>query len=174
MPVDSLFDVAMGCIFKWEGGLSDHPKDPGGITKYGICLRSYPRLGRDGIIALTKDDAKEIYRKDYWPTVPEWLQDTHGATCIVLMDCAVNQGPSFARNAIQRACGAADDGIIGPETKRKALAVPDLELANSLCVQRALHYASLRTFDTFGKGWMNRLFDVHATATLYACYTVLK
>lgn len=168
MPVDFLFDDAMRCIFKWEGGLSDHPKDPGGITKYGICLRAYPNLGREGIINMTKDEAKEIYRKDYWPTVPEWLQDAHYATSIVLMDCAVNQGPGFARKALQRACGAADDGIIGPETQRKALAVPDLELANRLCVQRVLHYAGLSTFDTFGKGWMNRLFDVHTSAVLAA------
>lgn len=166
MTDDMLFDDAMRCIFKWEGCLSDHPKDPGGITKYGICLRYYPNLGREGIINLTKDEAKEIYRKDYWPTVPEWLQTAHYATSILLMDCAVNQGPGFARKALQRACGADDDGIIGPETKRKALAIPDLELADNLCVQRALHYASLSTFDTFGKGWMNRLFDVHTTAVL--------
>ena len=31
-------------ILAEEGGLSNHPDDPGGLTKYGISQRSYPTL----------------------------------------------------------------------------------------------------------------------------------
>lgn len=166
MTGNELFEASMKLIFRWEGGLSDHPEDPGGVTKYGICLRSYPELGRDGIVNLTKEQATDIYHKDYWPTVPDWMYSMHPATCILMMDAAVNQGPGFAKKALQRAVGAADDGIIGPDTKRKVLAFDDLTLAHNFSVQRAMHYGSLSTFKTFGKGWMNRLFSVHTYAIL--------
>ncbi|HHV62978.1 MAG TPA: hypothetical protein GXX51_10120 [Firmicutes bacterium] len=45
-----------------EGGLPEDPRDPGGITKFGISLRSYPSLGADGIRNLTHDQAIAIYR----------------------------------------------------------------------------------------------------------------
>ncbi|MFZ4792237.1 MAG: glycosyl hydrolase 108 family protein [Candidatus Competibacteraceae bacterium] len=32
-------------ILAEEGGLSNHPDDPGRLTKYGISQRSYPTLG---------------------------------------------------------------------------------------------------------------------------------
>lgn len=168
MTSNDLFDAAIELVFAWEGGLSDHPKDPGGVTKYGICLRSYPDLGREGIINLTKEQAKDIYRKDYWPTVPEWMHEAYPATCILMMDCAVNQGPGFAKKALQRAAGTDDDGIIGPDTKRKVLAFDDMQLCWQFSVQRAMHYTGLSTFSTFGKGWMNRLFSVHTYAVLAA------
>jgi lysozyme family protein len=48
-----------------EGGekVTDDPRDPGGLTKWGICQRSYPDLD---IRARPESDAREIYRRDYW------------------------------------------------------------------------------------------------------------
>ncbi|MBQ4566788.1 MAG: hypothetical protein IJA79_01515 [Desulfovibrio sp.] len=33
------FHLAHAFTARWEGGLSDHPADPGGLTKYGLSLR---------------------------------------------------------------------------------------------------------------------------------------
>ena len=57
------FDKAMEHIFKWEGGYVNDAKDPGGETKYGICKRSHPTVD---IKNLTKDQAKVIYKREYW------------------------------------------------------------------------------------------------------------
>lgn len=46
-----------------EGGCVNHPEDPGGETKFGITKRSYPHLN---IRDLTLDDARAIYRRDFW------------------------------------------------------------------------------------------------------------
>ncbi len=54
--VDDLID-------NWEGGFVDDPEDPGGMTKYGICARSYPAVD---IRNLTRDDAVAIYFRDFW------------------------------------------------------------------------------------------------------------
>jgi len=54
--VDDLID-------NWEGGYVDDPKDPGGETKYGISRAQYPKLD---IKDLTRDQAIDIYYRDYW------------------------------------------------------------------------------------------------------------
>ena len=56
-PLD--FTDAAALIIESEGGerITDDPRDPGGLTKYGISQRAYPRLDierltRDEVIAL--------------------------------------------------------------------------------------------------------------------------
>ncbi|MDQ3232263.1 MAG: hypothetical protein M3Q07_10615 [Pseudobdellovibrionaceae bacterium] len=46
------FQEAVRLILELEGGgrLVSHPDDPGGLTKYGISLRSHPELGAEGKI----------------------------------------------------------------------------------------------------------------------------
>ncbi|ETZ07377.1 hypothetical protein P618_200441 [Holospora obtusa F1] len=48
-----------------EGGYSDDPDDDGGETKFGISKRSYPHVDVD---ALTVEQAKNIYKRDFWDT----------------------------------------------------------------------------------------------------------
>ncbi len=45
-----------------EGGYVNHPKDPGGETKYGIAKRSHPE---EDIRSLTRKRAEEIYYDEY-------------------------------------------------------------------------------------------------------------
>ena len=58
-----LFDKAMNFVGLMEGGYVNDPIDKGGETKYGISKRSYPNLD---IKNLTKEQAREIYYKDFW------------------------------------------------------------------------------------------------------------
>lgn len=147
---------------RWEGGLVDHPSDPGGITNYGISIRAYPQLGREGILNMTHDEAAKIYYKDYWtPNIPDFLPES---ARILIFDSAVNQGSSFAKKCLQRAVRATPDGVIGPETRRKCAKVPERTLCMNIAVERALHYARLSIFKTFGKGWMRRLFSCYGVA----------
>ena len=63
-----LFEVAVDFILSVEGGLVDDPTDPGGLTKFGISQRAYPKLN---IRDLTADTAKALYT--------EFLQKTNQA-----------------------------------------------------------------------------------------------
>lgn len=45
--MDSDFTRAQSFTAQWEGGLSDHPADPGGITKYGVSLRWLRELAQE-------------------------------------------------------------------------------------------------------------------------------
>ncbi len=42
----AFFQKAHDFTARWEGGLSDHPADPGGLTKYGVSLRWVQNLAR--------------------------------------------------------------------------------------------------------------------------------
>src|SRR5215468_2796972 len=62
------FDLAVAKTLIREGGarFTDNPDDRGGATKYGISQRAYPN---EDIANLTEDQAKAIYKQDYWDRV---------------------------------------------------------------------------------------------------------
>ena len=152
------FHRCIELVLAEEGCLSNHPADPGGLTKYGISKRSYPTLD---IAALTLDDAKAIYRRDYWQVVhgdqlPSGLD-------LLLLDCAINQGPATAIKLLQRALRIRDDGLIGPQTLSAAeAAMPDV--LDAFAAERALRYELNPNEVTFGRGWYRRLLRMHRHA----------
>lgn len=129
----SFFDEAFNLILAFEGGYSNDKNDPGGETKYGISKAAHPDLD---IANLTIDQAKEIYRQEYWS--PLGLDGKPWATAIMKFDCAVNQGPTFAKS------------------------LPDNP--TDIAVARALKYARSSDFALYGRGWLNRLFTVFKDA----------
>ena len=57
------FDDIIEVVLEHEGGYVHDPKDLGGETNFGIAKRFYPDVD---IKNLTKEQAKQIYKKDYW------------------------------------------------------------------------------------------------------------
>lgn len=66
------FEKIIEFTLKWEGFLSDDKDDPGGLTKYGISQKHHPALN---IPELTLDEAKELYRKEYWEPIESGYDD---------------------------------------------------------------------------------------------------
>ena len=145
-------------ILAEEGGLSNHPHDPGGLTNYGISQRSYPQLD---IAALTLDDAKALYHRDYW-------QPLHGDSLpsgldLLMLDCAINQGVTTAIKLLQQALHIKDDGLLGPKTLTAAEhAMPGI--LDAFTAERALRYEFNRNEAVFGRGWYRRLLRIHRHA----------
>lgn len=134
-------------IIEREGGavVTDHPKDPGGLTKYGISQRAYPELK---IRHLTRADAIHIYQRDY--LIKYRLHELSNAqNAEIVMDWLVN-GATIKR--IQQAVGADPDGVIGTQTLRAIDTAP----ARDLLLARLDYYVSL-VKHPFLKGWVNRL-----------------
>lgn len=154
---ETLFDRAFEHLIGVEGGYVNDPRDPGGETKYGISKRAYPDLD---IASLTLDDAKGIYRRDYWEALK--CDDLPAAIAVGTFDCGVNQGTGRAARILQQSLGVAADGIIGPQTLAAAKDADAGSAAADMLARRAIHYSGLPTFGRFGRGWMNRLFSVHA------------
>lgn len=152
------FDRAVEMVLRHEGGYSADPKDPGGETRFGISKRAYPDLD---ILRLTEDEAKAIYKRDYWDKlrtdeIPEEL-------AICLFDAAVNMGRDRAVRLLQRACGVAQDGVMGGNTIAAANRLPEAVVRFS--AERVIAYTGIRGFDTFGKGWLRRTIAVALEAS---------
>lgn len=139
-------------VLRWEGGISRDPRDPGGVTKYGISQRAYPTID---IEALTRDQATAIYRRDYWDAsgvieLPELIVPQ-------IFDSCVNQGVVAAVRMLQSACGVNEDGILGDGT----ISAARKESTNS-AFARWLHairldrYSRTANARTYFRGWCCR------------------
>ena len=151
MSFDRAFQITVGV----EGGYVNDPADPGGETKFGISHRSYPDIG---IKALTLDQAKDIYRRDYWQaascdSMPERIGH-------LVFDCAVHHGVKTAIKLLQRALRVADDGEFGPVTRGQLLARDTNETADLLMAHRLFFMASCPAYSTYRVGWVKRCFRV--------------
>lgn len=90
------FDKIIDFVLKSEGGYVNNPNDPGGETKYGISKKAYPNLD---IKNLTLEQAKDIYRKDYWDKVKGDSLPYPLDMCV--MDMAVNAGVVASLNVLK-------------------------------------------------------------------------
>ena len=152
------FHRCISLILGEEGGIENHRKDPGGLTNYGISQRSYPTLN---IAALTLDDAKAIYRRDYWNPIRG--DELPSGLDLTLFDSAINQGPVTAIQLLQHALQIKADGRLGPITLAASFkAMPDL--LDDFDAERALRYEFNRNEETFGRGWYRRLLRINRRA----------
>lgn len=119
------FARAVEHVLKTEGGFVDHPRDPGGATKYGISLRFLKAEGNfdldndglrdfdldfDGDIdgqdvrKLTLQDARFLYHRCFWQQLQcDNLPPPIGE---MVFDQAVNGGRSAGVKLLQQAINA--------------------------------------------------------------------
>lgn len=157
------FDYAIQLVLKHEGGYVNDPHDPGGETKYGISKRSYPKVD---IANLTVDQAKAIYKRDFWdPHFFDDIEDQKIATKI--FDFTVNMGASrairIAQNALQSIGKKVTvDGRMGPGTIRAINESDSAALLKAIQDGAAAFYRSLVTknkkLGKFLKGWLRRAY----------------
>lgn len=146
------FDQAFGVVVGHEGGYVHDPRDPGGETQWGISHRAYPSLN---IAALTQDDARAIYRRDYWDRVR--ADDLPPPLALVVFDAAVNAGVGRAVRWLQGALGVPADGAMGPRTIAAARAARVVDVMAEMTAQRLAFMAGLPGWQAFGLGWSRRL-----------------
>ena len=158
------FDQAFDRLIGHEAGLSMDPRDPGNWTggrpnvgelkgtKFGIAANTYPDIDIQG---LTLEAAKAIYYRDWWLKIGADQYDS--AVAFQLWDFAVNAGMETAKRALQRAVKVADDGQIGPRTVMAVKSMTVTDVLMRFNAQRLRFYTSLSTWQTYGKGWVNRV-----------------
>jgi lysozyme family protein len=139
------FNLALTFTLRWEGGYVNDPVDPGGETKYGISKRAHPNVD---IKNLTKEQAGEIYRKDYWDTLS--CDNMTKSVAICAFDSAVNCG-----------VGRTKKWLVDLNVKD----VAEEKRASRLLLQKRLaYYASLVVarppFKKYINGWNNRVNDL--------------
>lgn len=160
------FEQAFQKVIGHEGVFGDDTRDRGnwtsGIigqgelkgTKYGIAAHAYPTLD---IRNLTLDDARAIYKRDFWDKVradelPESLRAP-------MFDFAVNSGSGAAIRLLQRSAGVREDGVLGPITLRAVAEMPSGRVLARLQGHRLELLAGLSSWPAFGRGWARRVAD---------------
>jgi lysozyme family protein len=150
------FNKVMEFTLGWEGGISDHAADPGGLTSFGISKRSYPDID---IPNLTEEKAKEIYRRDYWDKIRG--DSLTPPVALAVMDFAVNSGVARAAKALQKAVGVEEDGTIGNNTLKAVKAYGnDRSIGVAVVETRVKFLCNLvkikPSMSVFLYGWMRR------------------
>ena len=172
-----VFERAYAFAARWEGGLDDDPDDPGGVTKYGVSIkalkdmyrRSASFLGsigvlgpitRQTIIDLTPEQAKLIFKREYWPAGFETLAETHPKMAFAAFDTALNMGMEYTRRLVQTAVGTTADGLWGPKTWKAIKEASDVLAVCSMIEMRKVRYAEIAEHRPASRkylqGWLNR------------------
>lgn len=145
------FDTAFDRVLGNEGGYVNNLDDPGGETNWGISKRSYPDVDIKG---LTRDGAKDIYKRDFWDRIhADTLSD---GIAFQVFDFAVNSGIETAVRKLQAAAGVADDGIWGPHTQAAIAAMSESKLIMRFVAERLDFWRKLSIWPKFGNGWAGR------------------
>lgn len=149
----TVFDRAFAFILEAEGGYSNDSRDPGGETRYGISKRSHPEVN---IEALTIEEARELYRNDYWEKLS--CDQLPPPLAIALFDGGVNHGLIPAAKMFQRALHTIEDGMLGPITIDRAKHGTVEAILPNYLSYRADLYRRLGNADVYFRGWAVRLF----------------
>ena len=152
-------------IIRREGGFVDHPADQGGPTNYGITQRTLKQYrGRSVTVgdlgALEEGEARLIYQRLYI-SGPGFDRITGQRLRALVIDCAVNHGPSRAARWLQAAVGTRVDGVFGPLTLAAVNAAEEETLYKRVLAQRCRYYGQIIARDhsqaAFAGGWAARL-----------------
>ena len=149
-------------VIEGNGKVANSPNDRGGLTRWGISQRSYPHLD---IRNLTRDDAVQIYHRDFWTPIRGDKFDSIAVANVVFV-YGVHSGPGTSAKRLQETLNGLGkplsvDGRIGPATLSAANSVPPLVLVDAFKRNIQAHYdriiAADPTQEGFANGWRNRL-----------------
>lgn len=147
------FQASLKVTLAYEGGWSDHPKDPGGATMKGITLatfrRFFPSATKSQLRSISDENIGRIYKLDYWDKVNG--DRLAAGVDLAAFDAGVMSGPGRANKWLLASAGGADHSTV----KR-------------LCAKRLGFVQSLAIWKTFGKGWGKRIAAIEAKGVAWA------
>jgi len=103
-----------------------------------------------------------LYKRKYWDAIRG--DELVSGVDYCVFDVAVNSGPGRAIKFLQSCVGVTVDGGFGPRTLDAVNEQDPSELIELYCAKRLEFLQSLKTFETFGKGWSRRVAEVKQVA----------
>ena len=157
----AMIDKMVDRLIVNEGGYVKHIYDKGGATTYGITEAVARANGYNGSMEnLSKQTAIDIYKKRYWTNACQSINSP--AVAFLIFDMNTNHGIENASKILQRAlntlgAGLVVDGIAGRKTIKASNDADENRLILALTAERLKFYINIKTFNTFGKGWIRRV-----------------
>ena len=153
---DSNFEDIISKTLGNEGGYKAHHEKYGGETNYGIPKKFYPDVD---IKALTRDNAKEIYRKDFYEG-PGINKIAYPDVAYKVFDFGVTSGPTDSIKLLQETLNGLGgnlkvDGVLGNNTLSELYKHKPEDISAKFESGVINHYKSLRT-RKYMKGWLRR------------------
>lgn len=167
MTYSTAFNIAFENVVLAEGGYSADPRDRGnwtsGVigkgelkgTKYGISAMSYPKVD---IKNLTVAKAQDIYYKDFWQALS--LDSFEPELSYQLFDAAVQHGRGTALKLLIKSLGLnpmSNIASLSTDIIDRVVKSNQHKLVLKFIANRIKFYTQIKTFNTYGKGWMNRI-----------------
>lgn len=138
-----------------EGDYANHPKDPGGKTRWGITEAVARNHGYRGEMEeLPLDFAVAIYKESYWPDLFDALSYT---LSYQLFDSNVNHGVHATARMAQQVVRVRVDGIMGPVTSDALKRVDEKYFIAVFNAKRLRLMRDLKHWDAFSRGWVLRI-----------------
>ena len=161
------FEQCLALVLKSEGGYTDNPKDPGGRTNLGVTQKVWESWVKRDVTeaemkALGPQDVAPLYKTNYWDKISG--DSLPLGIDYATFDMAVNSGVGRAAKNLQQVLGVGADGQIGQATISACEAANPRDVATGICEKRLAFLQSLPTYDTFGRGWSNRVAAVEKAA----------
>ena len=162
------FHNCVSLIMRHEGGYSNNPVDRGGPTNMGVthktlaAWRKIDEVTSDEVEKLSMDEAKAIYRANYWNALN--CDQLPPGVDLVVFDFGVNAGPSKAAKMLQKALAVAPDGMVGQITVGAARISDAPFVIATFSDERLRYYQSLPDWPVFGEGWTRRTADIREAA----------
>jgi lysozyme family protein len=171
VAIPAAFRAALTFTLSHEGGLANDRHDAGGLTRFGISQRTYPR---ENIKALTIERAAWLYFRDFWTAPRIDLLAQHAVVAAKVFDFGVNASSARAVVALQTALNGIRvgtrraelevDGRLGSKTAgavaAEVRARGDRALLAQFCGLQWDHYERIArataTQRKFTPGWATR------------------
>jgi lysozyme family protein len=182
MTYTDAFNKAVQEVLVVEGVFSDHAKDPGGKTMYGISTPLAKEYGIADVKTITKGQAINIYYHHFWnPNNCDELSERFGYDlALEIFESAVNIGQRVPARWLQNWLNLVEasgkkrlfaplkaDGVIGPKTISAIEAIIKFRkgsyaaMYNWLNSRQYFHYYDLcydkpQVYGDFFWGWVSK------------------
>lgn len=159
-------DQIITTVMQSEGGFVDDPADPGGATNYGVTLAMLSKTRKttcsvDDVRNLKSPEARAILT-NYFVYDPGFNKIEDDFIRLLLVDSAVNHGPSHPIQWVQKILGLVVDGTFGSSTIAAVNLYPQMGgLAAKFLAARTRFYGRDITNNPsqakFAAGWTDRI-----------------
>lgn len=158
-------------IYRWEGGWTESPNEPGGASNLGISMVTFadwrkanklPPPTFDDLRNITKEEAGQIYAIRF--AIPIRFNELPLGVDYRMLDIAVNLGAAGAIHLLQKIFGAVEDGLFLSNSLLAAvIAQPATQIIQELS-DGWIAIKKTQSWTKYGRGWTNRNNDVTAIA----------
>ena len=154
------FDACLAAVYRFDGFKDDRAPGENFATVYGVTENTWRYAISQGVVEdkdisqATQDDCSSVIRALYWNVI-HGSQLPPGVNLMVFND-AVLCGAGHAVRLLQRVVGAAEDGVVGPDTIRRAGSYGDKLLIDRLHDGDIEYLQSLQNAPLYINGWRRR------------------